>query len=150
MPKLKPLKIHPDRKKKRVMAKVLYNGGWGSKQIALWFKAKQGTVQTWVKKPTPEQLKEFEQNFMAVMRDYDMQSLAKVKLRMNELIPQEENLEKLIKAGEFFRGDKLITKNQTNTQVNVYGDLLKKYSTKKQEETEVVNLIDSNSKLDGQ
>ena len=78
------------------------------------------------------------------MRDYDMESLANVKLRMNELIPKEERLEPLIKAGEFFRGDKGNKTTQNNTQVNVYTDLLKKYGKKSEMKIETMKLVTEN------
>ena len=143
-PKPGPMKIHPDRKKKRIMSKVLYEMGWGSKQIALWFKEKQQNVVNWKSMPTPEHLQAFEQAFIAAMRDYDMESLANVKLRMNELIPKEERLEPLIKAGEFFRGDKGNKTTQNNTQVNVYTDLLQKYGKKSEMKIETMKLVTEN------
>lgn len=125
MPRPKPIKIHPDKAKKKVMIKQLYNAGWGSKMLSLWFREKQINISRWAKMPTPDRLVEFEQNFAAAMMDYDANALYKTKERMMEVIPQEGDLNKLVKAAEFFKGGGI--KNQTNVQ-NIYGDLVKKYA----------------------
>jgi hypothetical protein len=126
MPRPQPIKIHPDKKKKKVMMKNLFNMGWGSKQLALWFKEKQVNVYRWVKAPTPENLMEFEKQFQMSMKDYDNAALYKVKERMMEIIPEEENLQRLVSAGNFFKGTTI--NKQTNIQNNLYGDLIKKFS----------------------
>lgn len=120
------VKIHPDRKKKRVMAKIMYNAGWGSRQLSLWFREPMQNITNWAKMPTPEGLMAFEGEFRMAMKDYDNQAMYKTKERILELLPEEKDINKLVKAGEFFRGP--IIKNQTNVQNNVYGDLIKKFS----------------------
>lgn len=127
MPRPQPVRIHPDRKKKRVMAKVLYQAGWGSKQLSIWFKTNQSNITNWAKKPTPESMLEFENNFKLAMKDYDAKGLWLVKEQMMKLIPEETNLQRLVAAGNFFRGP-VAPKSQTNVQNNIYGDLIKKYS----------------------
>ena len=132
MPRPQPVKIHPDKKKKKVMVKALYNAGWGAKMLSIWFKTKQFNIARWAKMPTPENLKEFENEFNLAMRDYDQKALYQVKERMMDLIPEETNLQRLVAAGTFFRGANG-PKNQTNIQNNVYGDLVKKYSPQLEE-----------------
>ncbi len=134
MPRPKPMRIHPDKKKKMVMAKVLYEAGWGSKQLAIWFKTNQQNIPHWVKQPTPKVMMEFENNFRLAMKDYDAKGLFVVKERMMELIPEEDNLQRLVAAGNFFRGP-VAPKNQTNVQNNIYGDLIKKYQPQEAIET---------------
>jgi hypothetical protein len=125
MPRPKPVKIHPDRKKKKVMIKVLYNNGWGSKQLAIWFKTSQRNVCRWSQIPTPEAMQEFERQFQLAMKDYDNKALFVVKERMMEIIPEETNLQRLVSAGQFFKGT---TGPKTLVQNNIYGDLVKKYA----------------------
>ena len=127
MPRPKPVKIHPDRAKKKIMVKSLYHAGWGSKQLSIWFKTSMGNVTRWARRPTPEHLLAFEQEFQLAMRDYDNNALYQTKQRMMELIPEETNLQRLVSAATFFRGTDN-PKNQTNIQNNIYGDLVKKYS----------------------
>lgn len=109
------------------MAKVLYNAGWSSKQLAIWFKTDSRNITNWAKQPTPELMQEFERDFQLAMKDYDNKALFVVKERMMELIPEEDNLQRLVAAGNFFRGP-ATPRNQTNVQNNIYGDLIKKYS----------------------
>lgn len=116
------------RPKKKVVAKMMYESGWGSKRLSQWFNVAQPTITNWVKIPTPESLKEFEQTFKAAMTDYDMESTFSIKSRINQLVPQENDINKLVKAGEFFDGQQAKRQTQNNTQVNVYSDMIKKYS----------------------
>lgn len=127
MPRPKPIKIHPDRKKKRVMAKHLAAAGWSTRQIAIWFKTQPQNVVNWSKMATPDNLLEFEKNFVLAMKEENMKGMALVTTRLMEIIPEENNIEKLVKAGEFFRGPKA-DKPNSMTQVNVYSDLVKKYT----------------------
>lgn len=120
------IKIHPDKAKKRVMIKSMYNAGWGSKMLSLWFKTSQNTVNRIAKTPTPEHLLEFEQSFKMAMHDYDNQAVYRIKERLLALVPTEENMEKLVKAGEFFKGP--APAKQTNIQNNLYGDLIKRFT----------------------
>lgn len=115
------------RMQKKVAAKVMYEAGWGSKLLKDWFKVAQPTITNWVKIPTPESLKEWESNFKLAMIDYDMEATFKIKNRIMDLVPNERNIEKLVKAGQFFAGETTKRANQNNTQVNIYGDMLKKY-----------------------
>ena len=126
MPRPLPIKIHPDRKRKRVMAKVLYNAGWSSRMLSIWFKVPTQRITRWKDIPTPEHLMEFQKNFELAMKDYDDKALYLTKERMMEIIPEEKDLNKLVKTAEFFRG--VTPKNQTNIQNNLYGDLVKKFA----------------------
>jgi len=126
MSRPKPIKIHPDRKKKKVMVKSLYHQGWSSKQLALWFKSPQKNIVRWAKSVTPENLREFEEQFSLAMRDYDHAALYKTKNRIMELVPDEKNMNALVSAARFFAGDSI--RKQTNIQNNIYGDLIKRYA----------------------
>jgi len=114
---------------KKVVAKAMYDAGWGTKHLSQWFKVGPPTILKWDKIPTPDALKEFEQTFKAAMLDYDMEGTFKIKNKIMQLIPEEKDINKLVKAGEFFSGEKDKRTTQTNTQVNIYGDMLKKYGT---------------------
>lgn len=114
--------------KKKVVAKMMYEAGWGTKHLSQWFHIEQQTIYNWAKIPTPESLKDFEQKFKMAMTDYDMESTFNVKSRINQLIPNENDINKLVKAGEFFDGQREKRVSQNNTQVNVYADMIKKYS----------------------
>jgi hypothetical protein len=127
MARPKIIKINPDKKKKRIMAKHLALSGWSTKQIAIWFKTTPHNVLHWTKMATPESMMEFEKNFVLALKEENMKGMAMVTSRLMEIIPQEENIEKLVKAGEFFRGPKQ-EKPNSMTQVNVYSDLVKKYT----------------------
>lgn len=115
------------KKQKMVAAKVMYEAGWGSNRLKDWFKVAQPTITNWVKIPTPEALKEWEANFKLAMIDYDMEATFKIKNRIMDLVPNEDNIEKLVKAGQFFAGENVKRTASNNTQVNIYGDMLKKY-----------------------
>lgn len=117
---------HYSRKQRKVIAKVMYQAGWGADQLALWFYTTPGTITKNAKRPTPEALKTFEAEFRMAMQDANMQGLALVTHRLTEAVKAETKIEPLIKAGEFFRGDRK-PGTSNNTQVNVYQDLLKKY-----------------------
>ena len=112
--------------KKKIAAKLMYEAGWGSRDLKDWFKTSQPTIVNWSKLPTPEALKEWETNFKAAMMDYDMEAHYKIKSRIMEIVPEEKNIDKLVKAGEFFRGEST-KRSGNNTQVNIYADMLKKY-----------------------
>jgi hypothetical protein len=114
------------KKQKKVAVKIMYEAGWGTKRLSQWFKTSQMTISRWKDIPTPESLQLFEQSYKAAMMDYDMQSVFGIKSRIMQLIPHEENIDKLVKAGEFFSGERE-RRTQNNTQVNVYGSMLKKY-----------------------
>lgn len=114
-----------NKKEKKVVAKVMYEAGWGTKQISEWLKIGQPSVLNYSKLPTPEALQLFEQSFKAAMIDYDLTATFGIKSRIMELVPKEQDITKLVKAGEFFSGKEV--KTQNNTQVNVYGSMLKKY-----------------------
>lgn len=116
------------RSQKKVVAKVMYEAGWGSKHLAQWFKVTTVSVRDWAKIPTPDALKDFEQRFKAAMLDYDMECTWNIKSRINQLVPNENDINKLVKAGEYFAGEKDRRVSQNNTQVNVYQDMIKKYS----------------------
>lgn len=112
---------------KKVAVKAMYDAGWGSKRLSQWFKVGPQTVIKWTKMPTPEALKEFESRFKAAMLDMDMEATFSIKSRIMNLIPNEEDLNKLVKAGEYFAGEREKRVTQTNTQVNIYSDMLKRY-----------------------
>lgn len=114
-------------KEKKVVAKVMYQAGWGAKQIAEWLKVGQSTVISYKNLPTPEALQLFEQSFKAAMVDYDLTATFGIKSRIMQLVPEEKDLAKLVKVGEFFQGTSERRATQNNTQVNVYGNMLKKY-----------------------
>jgi hypothetical protein len=114
------------KKQKKVVAKVMYEAGWGARRISEWLKIGESTVFSYKDLPTPEALQLFEQSFKAAMMDYDMVSTFGIKSRIMALVPEERNIEKLVKAGQFFAGVSE-KKTQNNTQVNVYGSMLKKY-----------------------
>lgn len=114
--------------KKKVVAKMMYEAGWGTKHLSQWFKIEPATVYNWAKIPTPESLKEFEQNFKMAMTDYDMESTVRIKSRIMQVVPNETDINKLVKAGEYFDGQREKRVSQNNTQVNVYADMIKKYS----------------------
>ena len=115
------------KKEKKVVAKVMYEAGWGSKQIAEWLKVGQPTVLSYSKLPTPEALQLFEQSFKAAMVDYDLTATFGIKSRIMKLVPEETNIKTLVEAGKFFQGVTENKRTQNNTQVNVYGSMLKKY-----------------------
>lgn len=117
------------KKQKQVACKAMYDAGWGSKQLSQWFKINPATVQNWKKIPTPDSLKEFEHAFKSAMMDYDMEATVKIKNRIMDVVPNETDLNKLVKAGEFFQGMSDKRKSQNNTQVNIYADMLKKYGS---------------------
>lgn len=112
---------------KKVVAKIMYDAGWGSKRLSQWFGVHQSTITNWKDVPTPEALKLFEESFKAAMMDYDMSATFGIKSRIMNLVPIETNIDKLVKAGEFFQGKDNKKSSSNNTQVNVYGDMLKKY-----------------------
>jgi len=124
------MKIHRGRvtkKEKKVMAKVMYEAGWGSKRLSEWFHANPQTIINWTRVPTPEALQLFEQNFKAAMMDYDMQSSFAIKSKIMNLVPESKSIKDLVEAGKFFAGEREKRNSQNNTQVNIYGDMLKKY-----------------------
>lgn len=123
------MKIHrgkTTKSEKKVMAKVMYDAGWGTKRLSQWFGATPSAILRWKDVPTPEALQLFEQQFKAAMLDYDMQSTFNIKSRIMNLVPKSESIKDLVEAGKFFAGEK-DKKTQNNTQVNVYGSMLKKY-----------------------
>lgn len=117
------------KKQKIVAAKAMYEAGWGSKRLSQWFKTGPETILRWKEMPTPDTLKEFEQNFKMAMMDYDMEATVKIKNQIMSVVPDERDLNKLVKAGEFFQGLSDKRKAQNNTQVNIYADMLKKYGS---------------------
>ncbi len=124
------MKIHRGKvtkKEKKVMAKIMYEAGWGSKRLSEWFHANPATILNWTKLPTPESMQLFEQQFKAAMLDYDMQSTFNIKSKIMNLVPESKSIKDLVEAGKFFAGEKDKRTSQTNTQVNVYGTMLKKY-----------------------
>ena len=125
--KPKFMKIKPTKTQKKVIAKLMYEAGWGSKRLSEWFKVSPGTVTNWSKLPTPEALKQFEERFKLAMLDMDMEGTLRIKNRILNIVPEETDINKLVKAGEFFSGEREKRVNQTNIQVNIYGDMLKKY-----------------------
>ena len=127
------MKVRPTKKQKKVMAKLMYEAGWGNKRLSEWFKVTPGTVSQWTKLPTPEALKEFESRFKLAMLDMDMEGTLRIKNRILEVVPKETDIAKLVKAGEFFAGERAKSVSQNNTQVNVYGQMLQKYSNKEVE-----------------
>lgn len=130
-PEFMKIKKHKlTKSEKKVAAKAMYEAGWGSKRISEWFGTSQPTIVAWSKIPTPEALKDFENMYKMAMLDYDMEAIVKIKGRILEIVPKEDDLNKLVKAGEFFNGTAGKKVSQNNTQVNVYGDMLKKYGEK--------------------
>lgn len=119
------LKGHYSFKQRKIIGKVMYEFGWGSTQLGKWLNMKSDTIRRAADLPTPEALVAFEESFRLAMRDMDMIGLFETKKRIRQLIPREKDIIKLVKAGEFFGGETI--KKQTNTQVNVYSDLLGKY-----------------------
>ena len=119
------LKGHYSFKQRRVAGKVMYQLGWGGDQLARWLNLSPTTVRRAAIEPTPDSMVAFEESFRLAMKDIDMVGLFETKQRIKELIPREKDILKLVKAGEFFGGG--VAKNQTNTQVNVYSDLLSKF-----------------------
>lgn len=115
------------KKEKQVVAKTMYEAGWGSKRLSEWFNMTPTTITKWAKLPTPDSLKEFEQTFKMAMLDYDMEATVGIKKRIMQLVPTEQDLTKLVKVGEFFTGEKERRASHNNTQVNIYGDMMKKY-----------------------
>lgn len=110
---------------KKVVAKIMYEAGWGGKRIAQWLNVSTRQVLSYKDLPTPEAMQLFQESFKAAMIDYDLQSTFNIKSQIMKLVPSETNIDKLVKAGEFFQGKEI--KTQNNTQVNVYGSMLKKY-----------------------
>lgn len=115
------------KKEKKVVAKVMYEAGWGSKRISEWLHVGQPTILSYKDLPTPEALQLFEQSFKAAMVDYDMTATFGIKSQIMKLVPNETNIKNLVEAGKFFQGVTENKRTQNNTQVNVYGNMLKKY-----------------------
>jgi hypothetical protein len=111
---------------KKVVAKVMYEAGWGAKRISEWLGIGQQTVWSYKDLPTPEALQLFQESFKAAMVDYDITATFGIKSQIMKLVPNETDIVKLVKAGEYFQGVEN-KRTQNNTQVNVYGSMLKKY-----------------------
>lgn len=120
------VKGHLSKPQKRAVAKVLYEFGWGKKELSKWLKLAPDTIKSYAKAPTPESMKTFEMYYRSALQDMNMESLYVATRRARELVAKERDLNKVIKAAEFFRGTP--TSKGSPTQVNIYNDLIKKYS----------------------
>ena len=97
------LKLLP-KLEKRVAAKVLYRMGWGSRKIEEWLGISDNTVLRAVNEPTPDELKQFEDEFRLAIEDMKRQGIALVQKRLLELIPKERRIDQVVKAGEYLEG----------------------------------------------
>lgn len=103
--------------KKKVAAKVLYRNGWGSRIVGEWLGVSKDTVIRSRKIPTPENLRQFETDLEAVIKDMKLEARALLHKRIIELIPKEKRLDHLVRVGEFLEGKPAM---QQNNQYNGY------------------------------
>lgn len=89
---------------KKVAAKTMYRMGWSSREVEKWLNISDTTVLKASTEATPEELKEFENHFQAVLKDMKQKGLAMSVKRMLELIPDYKRLDHLVKASEYFEG----------------------------------------------
>lgn len=100
---------------KKVVAKTLYNMGWGSIKLEQWLGLSDNTILRAVKEPTPDELKSFEEEFQRAIRAEKQRGVALGIKRLLELIPKERRIEPLIKGLEYLEGK---TSN-TAVQINI-------------------------------
>ena len=104
---------------KKVAAKILYQMGWGSRKIEEWLGVSDSSVVRYKDEQTPEDLKQFEAEFEAAIRDMKQQGVAMAQKRLLELIPKERRIDQVVKAAEYLEGK---TNNQL-TQINIGSEL---------------------------
>lgn len=90
----------------KVAAKALYNLGWSTRKIESWTGIDHATASRYAKLPTPEALQQFETEFQLAIKDQKAEALTMILKRIKELIPKEEKLDQLVKAGEFMEGSR--------------------------------------------
>lgn len=100
---------------KKVASKVLNELGWGSRKIEEWLGVDHVSVWRYAKEPTPDELKQFETEFKAVIDSARIHGLAVVYNRLLELAPRERRIDQLIKLAEFFQGNSTPLASDVNT-----------------------------------
>ena len=124
----KPRYTQLSKPKKKVAAKVLREQeGYKASEIAKWLNISEVTAWRYMQLDTPEKLKEFEKEFASMVQMMKYDGIGKVYKRINELIPTEERLDQIVKAGEFLEGRQNQTNVQNNIVVAVPEDLNNKY-----------------------
>lgn len=100
---------------KKVAAKVLYCMGWGSRKIEEWLGIDHSTVIRYANEAIPDEMRQFATEFEAAIQDMKREGLAKVYLRILELIPKERRIDQVVRAGEYFEG---ISRARTDVKVS--------------------------------
>lgn len=89
-------------KQKKVVAKVLYEFGWGSPTISKWLNISRGTVLKANKQPTPESMSLFEFQFRSEATRINCFLLYQINKKIMDLVPNETNISRLVDAGHYF------------------------------------------------
>lgn len=90
--------------KKRVVAKVLYKNGLGSRIVGRWLGISKDTVIRSSNISTPRVLRQYETEFEVAIKFMKLRASGLILRRIIELVPKEKNLENLVKAGNYFEG----------------------------------------------
>lgn len=118
----KPKPRNLSKAKKIVAAKILREEEkYQYVDIADWLGISNDTARRYTQMRDPEEMREFENEFRAVIQGMKYEGVGNVYKRLNELVPRERKISEVVKAGEFYEGK---SQNQTNVQVNV-GDFMK-------------------------
>lgn len=91
-------------KQKKVIAKVLYEFGWGSPTISKWLNISRGTVLRANKQPTPVSMSLFEFQFRSQATRINYYLLYQINKRIMDLVPTETSISRLVDAGNYFSG----------------------------------------------
>lgn len=111
--KMNDLKLLPPPEKK-IVAKTLYQMGWGSRKLEQWLGLSDNTILRSINEPTPEELKRFEADFISVIQSEKQRGIALGLKRLIELIPKERRVDQVVRGLEYLEG-----KNQPNVAVQV-------------------------------
>lgn len=113
------------KSQKKVVAKILYKNGWGSRVVGKWLGVSKDTVIRSSNEPTPQVLRQFETEFEIVIKDMKLEARALIFKRIIDLIPTEKRLDYLVKAIEFLEGNPNLQQNNQYNFTNLGADIEK-------------------------
>jgi len=102
----------------KVAARVLSKEGNSTREIQKMIGIDDVTAWRALDQVTPEGLKRFEADFINMRQLKKKKGIVAVDDRLLELIPKEKRIDQVVKAGEYFAGNKEQTLQQININVS--------------------------------
>lgn len=89
---------------KKVVAQELIKAGYSNRTLEDLIGADHTTISRWAKEDTPEQMQQFATQVKSEIGLMKQQGVGMVHDRLLALIPKEERISEVVRAGEFLEG----------------------------------------------